>query len=308
LSAAVHPIRIAAMADHFDASAYLEANPDVASAIGEGRMRSAWSHYVHWGFRERRAGVPDAVRGLVRAVMEVPVATPPARLILRVHGTSDAPGFEQAGRIVALDIYTAVDAHLSLDRPMRILDFGCGCARVLRCMGRIAFLSTIYASDIDGEAIGWCRENYSDDVRRGRCRFTVNGDLPPVPFPSGFFDFVYAISVFTHLPEVLQLRWLGELRRVTRPGGILALSTQGDALIRKHLSPENCRLLDEKGFYYFPYGGTEGLPDYYQAAWHARSYIERTWSRFFNIVEQIPAGVAEHQDLILCRKPAPAVI
>jgi SAM-dependent methyltransferase len=293
---------IPAMADSFDAPAYLRANPDVGKAVEEGRVRSAWSHFVSHGFREKRAGVPEAVLAKVEAVMNAPADHPPAKLISRVHGTSETAGFEQVGRTVALDIYAAAAAHIDLDRPLRILDFGCGCGRVLRYMGEIAPASTIDASDIDGEAIGWCEGNFQGEVRRGRFTFTVNRDHPPTPFDSDTFDLVYAISVFTHLPEDLQLQWLGELSRVTRPGGIAVLSAQGGALIRKHLTPGDSRLFDAKGFHYFPYGGTEGLPDYYQAAWHDRSYIDRVWSRYFEILEQVPGGVADHQDLILCRK------
>jgi SAM-dependent methyltransferase len=179
---------------------------------------------------------------------------------------------------------------------------------VLRYMSEVAPLATIHASDIDEEAIGWCRGAYRDDVQRGRYNFIVNRDLPPLPFQADFFDLIYGISVFTHLPEDLQLKWLGELKRVAKPGGILALSTQGDALIRGHLDPENRRLLDERGFYYYPYGRTEGLPDYYQAAWHSPAYIGRVWSRYFSIIAQVPGGVAGHQDLVLCLKPRPAVI
>jgi SAM-dependent methyltransferase len=286
----------------FDASAYLEANPDVAKAIEEGRARSAWSHFVEWGFREHRTGVPNFVRRIVRTVMETPATPPPAKLISRVHGTPDASGFENVGKKVALDIYSAVNAHLELKAPLRILDFGCGCGRVLSYMKEIAPHAIFHASDIDEEAIDWCRGNYRGEVQSGRFIFTVNRDLPPLPFDRGYFDFVYGISVFTHLPEDLQLEWLGELNRITRPGGLLVISIASDILIRKHLTPENIRMLDGKGFYYFPYGGTDGLPTYYQAAWHTRAYVEKVWSKYFKIIEHTASGIAGHQDLVLCLK------
>jgi SAM-dependent methyltransferase len=292
----------------FNPSHYLAANPDVARAVEEGRVRSAWSHYVHFGFREERSGVPDAVRKTVGAVLNAPLKVPPERLISRVHGTSDAAGFAMAGKVIALDIYSKVVPRLHLDRPLRILDFGCGCARVLPLLRLIAPRSVLYGSDIDGEAIAWCNEAYRGEVRWGHFSFVANGDTPPLPYSSDYFDLVCGISVFTHLPEALQFLWLAELRRIAKPEGYLVLSTQGDALIRGHLTPEDNRLLDERGFHYFPYGGTEGLPGYYQAAWHTRSYIDRVWSNYFTIVEQVPAGIADHQDLIFCQKRPPLVI
>jgi len=100
----------------------------------------------------------------------------------------------------------------------------------------------------------------------------------------------------------MQFQWLGELRRITKLGGLLAISVANESLIRSSLSPEESRKLDGKGFYYAPYGSTDGLPEFYQAAWHTREYIEKVWSKYFSIVQQIPAGIAGHQDLILCVK------
>jgi SAM-dependent methyltransferase len=290
------------MAQLFDPSAYLRANPDVAKAVEEGRMRSAWAHYVSWGHREDRPGVPGEVKELVRSVMEATPRTPPEKLISRVHGTSDAGGFAQVGKMVALDVYGAVAPHRPLGQPMRILDFGCGCGRVLPYMGILASQADFAASDIDREAIAWCRENIRGDEGRERFAFSVNSDLPPLPFEEGSFDLVYAISVFTHLPEDMQFKWLAELERVTAPGGLLVISTAGAHLIREHLGADTLRLLDEKGFYYHPFGSTDGLPDYYQAAWHTRPYVEKAWSRFLEIIDVVPLGIAGHQDLILCRR------
>jgi SAM-dependent methyltransferase len=290
------------MAPLFDPSAYFRANPDVAKAVEEGRMRSAWGHYLSWGFREDRSGVPAEVREIVRSVMDAAAPVPPERLISRVHGTSDAGGFGQVGKTVALDIYGAVAPRRPLDQPMRILDFGCGCGRVLRYVGIIAAKAAFDASDIDKEAIAWCQDNFPGEAGRSRFAFTVNSDLPPLAFAEGSFDLVYAISVFTHLPEDMQLRWLVELKRVTRPGGLLVISTAGAHLIREHLDPDHLRRLDEKGFYYHPFGSTDGLPDYYQAAWHTRPYVERAWSEFLDVIEFVPAGISGHQDLVLCRR------
>jgi SAM-dependent methyltransferase len=294
------------MAHSFDAAEYLRANPDVAKAVAEGRVPSAWSHFVNHGYLENRGGVPAAVLAKVEAVMRASAPRPPARLIARVHGTSEPAGFERTGRVIALDIYGSAGSRLDLDQPLRVLDFGCGCGRVLRFMGEIAPASTIHGSDIDAEAIAWCEGNFRAEVESGRLNFTVNRDRPPTPFEAGYFDLVYGISVFTHLPEDLQFQWLAELRRITRPGGILVLSTQGGALIRGHLGADEGRLFDRRGFHYFPYGSTEGLPDYYQAAWHDRAYIDRVWSEYFELLEQVPAGVAGHQDLILFRRPPSA--
>jgi SAM-dependent methyltransferase len=296
------------MPQTFDPAAYLRANPDVARAAGEGRLASAWRHYVQFGHAENRSGVPEAVRRKVGAVMAASARIPPAKLIARVHGGGDAAGFEQGGRAAALDIFAAVDERISLEHPLRILDFGCGCARVLRFMAELAPKSRFQGSDMDGEAISWCVASYPIEVKRARFAFVRNGDLPPTPFKSDFFDLIYGISVFTHLSESVQLRWLAELRRVAKPDGLLVLSTRSDGLIRGDPGAEARRALDARGFYWRPRGGTEGLPEHGQAAWHTRAYVDRVWSKYFHIAAHVSSGIADRQDLVLCVKRRPTVI
>jgi SAM-dependent methyltransferase len=294
------------MAQLFDSSEYLGANPDVANAVAQGRAASPWRHFVQCGYGEGRPGVPDAVRRKVGVVMAEPARVPPAWLISKVHGDGDA--FEQAGRAEALDIYGAVNDRISLEHPLRILDFGCGCARVLRFMGELAPESRFHASDSDGEAVSWCLENYAEEVRRGRYTFVRHGAIPPAPLKSDYFDLIYATSVFTRLPEDLEHRWLAELRRIAKPDGLLVLSTRGEALIRGRLSAEDRKALGDRGFLHFGRGSPEVPPGHDQAAWHARAYVDRVWSRYFHIVGHVPAGMAGRQDLVLCAKPRHTVV
>ena len=57
--------------------------------------------------------------------------------------------------------------------------------------------------------------------------FVVNQALPPLPFCSDKFDFVYAISVFSHLDETYATIWLQELQRLAAPNPILAIAICG---------------------------------------------------------------------------------
>lgn len=84
----------------------------------------------------------------------------------------------------------------------------------------------LFGTDIDGESIDWCQSKLGH-----MATFTVNGFWPPLPFADGFFDVIYSISVFTHLPEDMQTAWLAELRRVAKPGGLLLLTVHSPALV-----------------------------------------------------------------------------
>ena len=178
-----------------------------------------------------------------------------------------------------------------------VLDFGCGCGRVtLAARGRLAPDAALCGTDIDPEAVEWCRAHYS-----GAACFVTNGELPPLPFHDTSYDLVYSVSVFTHLPEEMQLAWLGELRRVTRPGGFLLLSFHGESY--QHCVPAADReAYRRSGFYYLRVGDTPGLPDFYQAAFHTHGYVRSVWARYFDVLEIRPVWLEGMQDLAVCRR------
>jgi SAM-dependent methyltransferase len=139
---------------------------------------------------------------------------PPADLIVRVAGTPDVDWFLEGGRLG----YETVRAHAQ-PGPESVLDFGCGCGRVTRYW--LSSGTEVAGSDLNDDAVEWCRRNLPF------ARFEDNGLAPPLAFDDGAFDLVYGLSVFTHLPEELQVAWLHELSRVLRPGGRLLLTTHG---------------------------------------------------------------------------------
>jgi ubiquinone/menaquinone biosynthesis C-methylase UbiE len=104
--------------------------------------------------------------------------------------------------------------NLPIENFQTMLDFGCGCGRVIRNWRSLQGVN-IYGSDYNHELIAWCDENLSF------AHFDSNDLAPPLSYESNKFDLIYALSVFTHLPEELQLTWLQELTRVLQPGGYL---------------------------------------------------------------------------------------
>ena len=58
--------------------------------------------------------------------------------------------------------------------------------------------------DINPKAVEWCRSHLDF------AEVALNEIEPPLPYPAQMFDFVYALSVFTHLDEDLQHAWLRE--------------------------------------------------------------------------------------------------
>jgi len=112
----------------------------------------------------------------------------------------------------------------------RVLDFGCGWGRVIRFFLKDVRGENLYGIDVDRLAIRVCRR----DMVYGS--YSVNRRWPPTKFAANTFDLVYAFSVFSHLPEDLHLRWVEELARILKPGGLLVVTTLGRSFIRESIS------------------------------------------------------------------------
>jgi SAM-dependent methyltransferase len=222
---------------------------------------------------------------------------PPARLRFRVHGFTDRESFLQVGKNCANDLKSALQRiGIDFDSFTDILDFGCGCGRVVRFLHNPSEPQRFSGSDIDPESIEWCQRNLPFAV------FKVNEHKPPLPFGEKQFDFIYAISVFTHLDEENQFAWLNELKRVARPGAIIIATTHG-CYTQTSLDAQARERLADKGFL-FSVEATgrfkaDGLPDFYQTAYHTEQYIRLNWSKVFQIRDYIERGINSHQDLVV---------
>ncbi|WP_327281243.1 class I SAM-dependent methyltransferase [Streptomyces sp. NBC_01205] len=160
----------------------------------------------------------------------------PAELRSRVSGTSRKAWFDKSGRNIAAIVQDEVPRH---HRPARVLDFGCGCGRVLRHLATSPGLE-LHAAEIQTDLLTWCRGNLQP------VRYVNNLVEPPLPYEDDTFDLIYAISVFTHLPAPLHTRWLCELSRILGPDGRIVMTERGEAYTGQ-LNPEELHRLGSDG-------------------------------------------------------------
>jgi ubiquinone/menaquinone biosynthesis C-methylase UbiE len=224
---------------------------------------------------------------------------PPASLRFRVHGDLNIQSFLETGRRCSHDIRDAL-ARVCKDMNSfrHILDFGCGCGRTIIWFSSSGNSVNLYGTDIDAAAIEWCRR-YLDFAT-----FKVNRPLPPLSYQANSFDFVYAISVFTHLNQDYQFRWLQELRRLTKPMGYVLLTLHG-SYYWSRMQPREIEEIRKTGFL-FVQGPQfmQGLfPEWYQNAYHTQEYVFSKYSKYFNVLEYIPHGLDNCQDVVLLQKP-----
>lgn len=108
---------------------------------------------------------------------------------------------------------------LQLDRSRPALDFGCGVGRLTRAMA--AYFPECCGVDISPTMLRLASE-FNQDAPN--CKFLLNDRRDLLCFEKDHFGFVYSNIVLQHMPSRLCRRYLREMVRVTRPGGILVFA------------------------------------------------------------------------------------
>ncbi len=104
------------------------------------------------------------------------------------------------------------------DRPLRILDVGCGTGIFARRSLEALPGATVWGVDLVAAMLAKGRSRW----RAYRGRITpVQGDSERLPFRNGTFDVVTCANSFHHYPH--QQRAVEEMHRVLKPGGRLIL-------------------------------------------------------------------------------------
>ena len=175
----------------------------------------------------------------------------------------------------------------------KILDFGCGCGRVVRHWNGVEGVR-VFGTDSNQRSINWCRKNLP------LATFGVNDLSPPLAYARDEFGLVYAFSVFTHLPEHLQFTWMSELRRVMTAGGYLLITTHGRAYLDQ-LSPAE---REEFRMNRLVVRHPEAAGTNRCGAFHPEEYVREKLAGGFEVLEFIPEGAKGNprQDVYLLRK------
>lgn len=223
---------------------------------------------------------------------------PPAHLVDLIIGTKEKAWYQLGGLFMSQAISTFLRRN---DMPIEsfgsILDFGCGCGRILRWWAALRDHAEIWGCDYNEDLILWCQKNLSDIAQ-----FMVNGSKPPLDFSDETFDLIYAYSVFTHFSVDLQQPWMEEMARALKPGGSLLITVHGKRVAwRSGFSEEQLEQLDKEGIVAF---GEEQSGSNYCAAYHSKKYLSDQRSLGLELVDYVSGGVRDssEQDLVLYRK------
>jgi SAM-dependent methyltransferase len=219
---------------------------------------------------------------------------PPPELIVLVAGTASVEWFLTFGRAMFQAIVDLLrDDAAPVEDMHAILEFGCGCGRVLRYWQSVRG-PTIYGTDYNPRLVDWCRQNLPF------AKASRNDAVPPLLYADQMFDCIYAISVFTHLSAELQTAWLRELGRVLKPGGHLLVTTQGNSF-RQRMAPSELADFDA-GRLVVRYEETSGTN--LCSAYHPEAYVRQHLAVGYSVRKFVPAGTRQElfQDIYVMRK------
>lgn len=229
---------------------------------------------------------------------------PDGARIRRVSGHADGEKFIFRGRTHFDSIRRIAERH---GRPMtqmaRVLDWGVGCGRIARHVLRLCQQVELHGIDIDSDNIAWCSEHLPGG------HFAVGPLMPPLPFPDNYFDFIYANSVFTHLTEEAQNRWLPELARILRPDGEALATVHAETSVAyQRFSLDWIERWTNRGIDDGSPNGTLagriGDNSYYRNTFHTTDYINRHWGKWVDI-RAIKRHIFVSQDAVIFAKKNP---
>ena len=218
-----------------------------------------------------------------------------------------------------LNVQEAVQRFGSGSRErLRVLDFGCASGRFLRHVwqDRREWIADIWGCDYSPQNVDWCQRYLEPEIK-----VILNHEVPHLPFADGYFDLITAFSVFTHIDQLADA-WLLELRRITRPGGLLYITFANQATWNKVLGRAqefkwlqkankfsvNSIVVDEQLFA-SPMPAERIAwqmnddPVYNKNVWFTDEYVHRHWGRFLNVREIVDCGHLSYQSVAILQVP-----
>lgn len=237
-------------------------------------------------------------------------------------GSSNGAALREGFHFYSFVKRNAQKAGIPLQTGHKLLDFGCGWGRHLRFFWKDIAEENLHGCDVRSDVLDVCRETR---VPGNFSLITPDGTLP---YPDGHFNVIVAYSVFTHLPEDMNLHWMKELARVAAPGCLFcltieprrfldfvaAISDRDESVWHRTLARFNIELaryyaqFDAGEIAYLPTGGGGVLKNsVYGDAVVPLAFIEKNWSPYFEVKEYIDDEGQFWQAVLAVQRTAVAI-
>lgn len=231
------------------------------------------------------------------------IRIPPAWLIQAFTGGPDTVDHIESGKHSAQYYVDTFNKHCgNFDDVKRVLDFGCGCGRVLSRMPRNDGIQ-YFGVDLRDDALQWLRQTMPEG------RFSSGTAMPPLDLDAGQFDLIYSVSVLTHLSQEQEWAWLDEWHRLLKVGGHLIVTFRAEdwveqfTVARQKQAIQNAWLAND-GFCYQKHRYWEGIfPEFYSGTYQTVDYVRAQWGKRFEILTILPAAdTPNEQNTAVMRK------
>ena len=182
--------------------------------------------------RRREQSVRDAqsnIDSIVARFHAMPEADLPPLWMMNKIGSHSVQHFRNTGAWAFVELLR----RGKLSDTSRVIDIGSGCGRLALPFSHLIKSGLYFGTDVFEEGIKWCNEHISS--RNSAFKFflqsvennyyfggaTKPSDTLSLKFADRIsIDFVFAISVFTHLVEQDAQTYLNEISRCLKPDGV----------------------------------------------------------------------------------------
>lgn len=196
------------------------------------------------------------------------------------------------------------DIGHTIKSQMHILDFGCSSGRIIKTMSAAYPDAHFSGCDPNRKAIEWAAREFPESI------FFVSPEVPPISAPDGCYDYIYAISIWSHFSNNAALEWFREINRVIKKGGVFLFTAHGFGSLKYYLDNavmakgqvEIARTeLQNRGNFFLDVFGPDGDWGVGKSNWGQSffnpSYLISKLIEDWNIVVFKPRQVESNQDL-----------
>lgn len=148
----------------------------------------------------------------------------------------------EGGKSDAAKIASTIRRFRTEPNP-KILEFASGYGRVTRHLQNLLPGASLYASDIHPQACEFVTANIHVPT-------FLSSAQPEDLDIGGGYDFIFVISLFSHLPDHSFDRWIKALVNILSPGGHLLFTTHGDISKRNYKGVDLSRYESGNGWIY----------------------------------------------------------
>ncbi len=226
------------------------------------------------------------------------VPLPPPHLMVAVAGHGNDAEFAESRisgpRQMLLDLRAA---GVNPAEIRSVLDFGCGCGRLLAGWVMEGSPWHLAGCDYNPSLVEWCNNNIPGVL----VRENLLGEI--LPYDTDSCDLAYLLSVFTHLTMPEQKRLVSEFRRIVRPGGYVYVTFHGEHFYpRMFAQVKNGEQIFRATGFLVGWDTAEGTNDCW--ALHSPEALTRLFKGFkplkhFKSSERGPTHVAAWQDSMI---------